>query len=199
MKHNLAASAATTRRSHHGKVSRSARVVGLGITAGALLAVGMIPTATTPQAHADIEDLFQPVIDAIAQAVTVADPGLLNSLDSSLDAGSIAVPALAAAAMENATVPLQMTDGGIEPVVEVSVGGGPDIPVVADTGSQGLLVPWYDIGLQNLAHLGAPITSGTVGYGGSPADPNMDVFYLQYDETVDFGNCIETAPTPVDL
>src|ERR1700729_337193 len=101
MKQNLAASAATTRRSHHGKVSRSARVVGLGITAGALLAVGMIASATAPQAHADIEDLFQPVIDAIAQAVTVADPGLLNSLDSSLDASSIAVPALAAAATEN--------------------------------------------------------------------------------------------------
>jgi hypothetical protein len=195
MKQNSAASAATSRRSRNGK----GRVLGLGVTAGAVLAVGMIPSATAPRAHADIEDLFQPVIDAIAQAVTVADPGLLNSLDSSLDAGSFTAPALAAAAAENATVPLQMTDGGVEPVVEVSVGGGPDIPVVADTGSQGLLVPWYDIGLQNLLHLGAPITSGTVGYGGSPADPNMDVFYLQYDETVDFGNGIETAPTPVDL
>jgi hypothetical protein len=198
MKQNSAASAATTRRSRNAKASRSARVVGLGIAAGALVAVGMIPLAAAPQAHADIDDVFQPVIYAIAQAVALADPGLLNSLDSSLDAGSIAVPALAAAVTES-TVPLQMTDGGIEPVVEVSVGGGPDIPVVADTGSQGLLVPWYDIGLENLLHLGAPITSGTVGYGGSPADPNMDVFYLQYDETVDFGNGIETAPTLVDL
>jgi hypothetical protein len=195
MKENSAAPAATTRRSLNGK----GRVFALAISAGAFLAVAMIPSVATPQAHADIDDLFQPIIDAIGQAATAADPGLLSSLDSSVDAGSVAMPALAATAADTATVPLEMTDGGIEPVVEVSVGGGPDIPVVADTGSQGLLVPWYDIGLQNLLHLGAPITSGTVGYGGSPADPNMDVFYLQYDETVDFGNGIETAPTPVDL
>jgi hypothetical protein len=71
--------------------------------------------------------------------------------------------------------------------------------VIADTGSQGLVVPWYDISLQNLLSLGSPITSGTVGYGGSPAEPNIDVFYLQYDETVNFGSGIETSPTPVDL
>lgn len=191
MKQQLAVPAGMTRR--------DVRAVGLEMTAGALLAAAMLQLGAAPQAHADIDDVFQPVIDAIAQAVAVADPGLVSSFDPTLDLGSIADPALAAAAAENATVPLELTNNGVSPVVDVSVGGGPDIPVIADTGSQGLVVPWYDISLQNLLSLGSPITSGTVGYGGSPAEPNIDVFYLQYDETVNFGNGIETSPTPVDL
>ena len=175
------------------------RAVGLEMTVGALLAAAMLQLGAAPQAHADIDDVFQPVFDAIAQAVTVADPALASSFDPTLDLGGIADPAMAAAAAENATVPLDLTNNGVSPVVEVSVGGGTDIPVIADTGSQGLVVPWYDISLQNLLSLGSPITSGTVGYGGSPAEPNIDVFYLQYDETVNFGSGIETLPTPVDL
>jgi hypothetical protein len=195
MKQNSAVAAARSRRSRNER----GRAAGLGVAAAAVMAVGMLPLAPAPQAHADIDDLFQPVIDAIAQAVAVADPGLASSLDPGLDIGGLTDTALAAASAENATIPLEVTNNGADPVVDISVGGGPDIPVVADTGSVGLVVPWYDVGLQNLLTLGSPISSGTVGYGGTIGDVNMEVFYLQYDETVNFGDGIVTSPTPVDL
>ena len=78
----------------------------------------------------------------------------------------------------NATIPLLMDN--TDPLVDLSVGGGPDIPVVADTGSSGLIVPWYDLGLQNLFNLGSPIGSSTVSYGASlGGEPNIEVFYLR--------------------
>jgi hypothetical protein len=161
----------------------------------------MVPVATAPQAHADFEDLFQPVIDAISQAVNVVDPGLATSFDPGLDVGGLAEPAAAAAAAENATVPLTLTNNDFTPLVNISVGGGPDIPVIVDTGSQGVILPWYDVGLQNLLSLFSDHGAiSTVGYGGDSADPNIDVVYVQDpDTTVDFGNGVVTSPTTVDL
>lgn len=179
--------------------SRKACVVGIGSTAGAFLALGMIPLATAPRAHADVEDIFQPVIDAIAQAINVVDPGLGTSFDPGLDVGSLAEPAAAAAAVENATIPLTMH--GTDPLVDISVGGGADIPVIVDTGSQGVILPWNDVGLQNLYNLFSDhLTFGTVGYGGGPSTPNIEVVYVQDpNTTIDFGNGIVTNPTTVDL
>jgi hypothetical protein len=187
------------RRSRNGKAGRAGRLVGLGSTAGAFLALGLTPLATAPRAHADVEDIFQPVIDAIAQAVNVMDPSLASSLDPGIDAGGSAAPALAAAAVENATVPLTVYN--TDPVVDVSIGGGPDIPVIADTGSVGVMVPWYDVGLQNLLNLGSThLTLETTGYGSSPAGPSIEILYVQDPNTaVDFGNGIVTSPTTVDL
>jgi hypothetical protein len=180
---------------------RRPRIIGLGAGAGALLAFCMTPLATAPGAHADIDDVFQPVIDAIAQAVNVLDPGLASSLDPGLDLGGVAGSALPADAVENATVPLTMHNTA--PLVDVSVGGGLDIPMLVDTGSEGVVVPWNDVGLQNLWDLvtsGSPLTLETTGYGGSPADPNIDILYVaDPDTTVDFGNGIVTSPTTVDL
>ncbi|MGA8543788.1 MAG: PecA family PE domain-processing aspartic protease [Mycobacterium sp.] len=156
--------------------------------------------ATAPSAHADVEDIFQPVIDAIAQAINVVDPSLASSLDPGLDVGSIAA-ALPAAAVENATIPLTMVN--TDPEVDISIAGGPDIPVVADTGSVGLMVPWNDVGLPNLFTLFSNLshlTFETTGYGASPAGPNIDILYVQDpDTTVSFGNGIVTNPTTVDL
>jgi hypothetical protein len=186
------------RRSRNRKACRGGHVVGLG-TAGAFVALGMIPLATAPRAHADLEDLLQPIADAIAQAINVVDPSLASSLDPGLDAGSLAASALPADVAENATIPLQLTNNGWDPVVDVSVGGGPDIPVVADTGSVGLMVPWYDVGFQNLLNL-SHITLETTSYGGSPGDANIDILYFQDPETtVSFGDGITTSPTTVDL
>lgn len=189
------------RMGSRGSRSRKACVVGLGSTAGAFLALGTIPLASAPRAHADVEDIFQPIIDAIAQAINVVDPGLATSFDPGLDIGALADPAAAAAAVENATVPLTLTNNDATALVDVSVGGGANIPVVVDTGSQGLILPWNDVGLQNLFSLFSDhLTFGTVGYGGSPADPNIDIVYVQDpNTTVDFGNGIVTSPTTVDL
>jgi hypothetical protein len=189
-----------SRRSRNAKACRRGRVVDLGITAGAFLALGTIPLATAPRAHADVEDIFQPVIDAIAQAVNVVDPSLASSLDPGLDVGSSAAPAVAAA-VENASIPLTLTNNDATPLVDISAGGGPDIPVVVDTGSQGVILPWNDVGLQNLLNLFSDnLTLEHAPYGGSPADPNIEVYYVQDPNTiVNFGNGIVTSPTTVDL
>jgi hypothetical protein len=175
------------------------RVVGLGASAGAFLALGMVPLATAPRAHADIEDLFQPISDAIAQAINSVDPGLASSLDPGLDVGSVAAAALPADAADNATIPLTMD--GTDPLVHISVGGGPSIPVIVDTGSQGVILPWYDVGLQNLLSLASThLTFGTVGYGGSPDVHNIEVVYAEDpNTTVNFGDGIVSSPTTVNL
>lgn len=131
------------RESRNGKARRGGYAVGLGGAAGAFLALGMTALTTAPRVHADFEDLLQPITDAIAQSVSLLDPALASSLDPSLDIGSLAAPALAAdipgldvggvaaspmaaAAAENATIPLQLTNNGTDPVVDISVGGGPN-------------------------------------------------------------------------
>src|SRR5581483_1077542 len=85
------------------------RVVGLSACAGAVLAFGLTPLATAPRAQADFEDaIVQPLVEAIAQAVNVFDPSLASALDPGLAVGSLADPAMAVAAADNATIPLQM-------------------------------------------------------------------------------------------
>jgi hypothetical protein len=202
----------------------------LAAAAAAVLTFGVTPA---PAAKADIDDLFQPIIDAIGQA----------TFDAGLDADSVAAPALAATdsvdllasgdpfaslddlltgwyqaivydplqqlglvddggasttvgavaaetgAPTTDTVPLQI-NGITEPVVDISVSGGRDIPVVLDTGSNGLVIPWYDLGLQDL---GFPTGLGIGQYSGG-----LDYVYLTLPATVDFGNGIETTQTPVE-
>jgi PE family len=91
--------------------------------------------------------------------------------------------------LANATVPLHMN--GTAPTVDLSVNGGPSVPVMVDTGSTGLVIPLRDIGLQ---HLGLPTGWGIGGYGSGE-----EYLYVSFDTTVNFGNGIVTAPTNVDV
>jgi hypothetical protein len=91
----------------------------------------------------------------------------------------------------SATVPLQLTERGIEPVTYVSINGGPSVPVEVDTGSVGLIIPFWHIGLQ---HLGLPTGLGLASYGSG-----VNCVYLTFDTTVDFGNGAVTAPTSVGV
>lgn len=77
------------------------------------------------------------------------------------------------------------------PMVNVSVGGGPRSPVVIDSGASGLVVPPQYV---DFATLGAPTGSGSVSYGGT-----LFVNYQTYQTTVNFGNGIVTAPTTVGV
>ncbi len=104
------------------------------------------------------------------------------------DAGAAA--ASGTDAPTTASVPLQV-DLGTEPVVDISVGGGTQIPVVVDTGSEGLVIPWYDLGLQDL---GFPTGLGIGAYSGG-----LDYLYVTVPTTVSFGDGITTAQTPVDV
>lgn len=79
-------------------------------------------------------------------------------------------------------------------IVNISVGGGPSVGAIVDTGSTGLLLPRQDV---NIASLGTPTGSGTVIYGNST---NYEtVHYETYQTTVNLGNGIVTTSTGVDV
>jgi hypothetical protein len=178
----------------------------LGAAAAALLAAGMTPLAIAPRAHADLDDLlFQPFIDSIEQAAGVVGPSPLAGVDPGVDESAVpaaasgiggaagaAEPLSATAPADNptdASIPLQMFKT-TEPLVDLSVGGGPGISVLLDTGSNGLVIPIQDLGLQNLSF---PTGLGIGQYSGG-----LDYFYLTFQEPVSFGNGIVTQPTDVD-
>jgi hypothetical protein len=88
-----------------------------------------------------------------------------------------------------ATVPLSMT--GNFPVVNTSVNGGPSVPMLVDTGSAGLVIPFWDIGLQ---HLGLPTGFNVMRYASG-----VNILCAQFDTTVNFGNGAVTAPTSIEV
>ena len=104
--------------------------------------------------------------------------GLLGGL-----AGATGAPGLA-------TIPITVQNNDI--MANLSVGAGPTVSVVVDTGSRGLILPPQDV---NTATLGAPTGSGSVVYG-EPGD-TLTVNYNTYMTTVNFGNGIVTQPTTV--
>ncbi|MBS9532356.1 PecA family PE domain-processing aspartic protease [Mycobacterium sp. M1] len=95
-------------------------------------------------------------------------------------------------ALPYGAVPLQVVETihGQEPVVDVSIGGGPTVPLVVDTGSAGVIVPIWDLGWQQLAF--------PTGIGMSEMGGGNYFFYLQIPETVDFGNGLVSNPTTID-
>lgn len=86
-------------------------------------------------------------------------------------------------------VPLTMY-AGTEPIVYISVDGGPRVPVLVDTGSSGLVISSSAVG----SGLGTATGSGTGAYSGG-----LTYDYTTYDATVDFGNGVTTVPTAVNV
>ena len=80
--------------------NRSGGVAVAATAVGAFLALGMTPLATAPEARADIDDFFQPIITALEQAVSTVDPSLFGSADPGLDLDSLLAPALAAGSVD---------------------------------------------------------------------------------------------------
>jgi hypothetical protein len=150
---------------------RGALVMGAGTAVGAFLVSGLTSLATAPRAHADFEDVIvQPIVDAIDHAVSLVDPGLSAGVDPGIAIDSLTSPALAAAATsaaptyDDAYLPLQMD--GAYPVIDVAAGGGPTIPVLLDTGSDGLVVPSADVPFWALmGSIGNPSDWVWGGYG----------------------------------
>ncbi len=89
----------------------------------------------------------------------------------------------------SASVPLYTLNN--YPVVYVLVNGGPSMPVLLDTGSAGLVMPFWDIGLQNL---GLPTGFDVIRYGNG-----VNILYAQITTTVNFGSAAVTAPTSVEV
>ncbi len=77
------------------------------------------------------------------------------------------------------------------PILNISVGGGPSLPVTVDSGASGLVVtPQFVSGVD----LGPVTGSGSVSYGGT-----LFVSYQTYTTTVNLGNGIVTDPTTVGV
>jgi PPE-repeat protein len=93
-----------------------------------------------------------------------------------------------------ATTPLTVR-GGTEPIVDASIGSGGAQPLLVDTGSTGLIIPFTNVGgLIGLLQLGLPTGGGVGGFSGG-----LDYLYLNYNAPVNFGGGLVTAPTPVQV
>ncbi|WP_085181060.1 PecA family PE domain-processing aspartic protease [Mycobacterium bohemicum] len=82
-----------------------------------------------------------------------------------------------------------------EALVNASVGTGSAVPLLVDTGSQGLVIPFQKVGgIVGLLQLGLPVSGGISGYSGG-----LDYAYLTYNAPVNFGGGLTTGATPVDV
>ena len=87
------------------------------------------------------------------------------------------------------------TLAGTEPVVNISVNGAGNSPILVDTGSKGLVVGMNQVGGPlGLLKMGLPSGINISGYSGG-----LSYLYATYPTTVDFGNGIVTAPTAVNV
>ncbi len=221
-------SANGTTHSRNAKVRRR-RVRIMGGAVGACMAAAAMATGsavTAAPAKADIDTLLDPIIQplmtSLSDAIAGIDPAAatdltswtdsllasLNSLDIGAALPSTAEPAAAAASSASPAasgpydIPLTVLED-TEPAVNVSVDGGSSLPMLVDTGSSGLVVPWEDLGsnafqaLVNLFELGFPTSFGESGYSGG-----VDYIYLTYDnvQTV-YGSGADSLSTsgPVDV
>jgi hypothetical protein len=170
-------------------------LVGMGASAGVFLAAAAMATCSTvtaAPAKADFEELLDPIIQPLLTSLTDSigafDPAAaldltswtdsflasLNSIDLAVPAASEPASAVAAAAEPAAstgTIPLSVLEG-TEPAVNASIDGGGSVPLLVDTGSSGLVVPYTDLGdnfftqLEALFQLGSPDSYGISGYTG---------------------------------
>src|SRR6202012_3730201 len=168
-------------------------LMGVGAGAGVFLAAAAMATGsavTAAPAHADFEDLLDPIIQPLLTSLTDSigafDPAAaldltswtdsflasLNSIHlafpSAADPAAAVAAAAAPAASTGGTIPLTLLEG-TEPAVNASIGGGPDVPLLVDTGSTGLVIPYTDLGdnwfaqLEGLLQLGFPTNFGESG------------------------------------
>jgi PE-PGRS C-terminal aspartyl peptidase-like domain len=208
----------TNKQSRNGTARRCGVVMGGAL--GAFVAAAALATGSAAPAKADFEDLLDPIIQPLLTSLTDSlagfDPAaatditswtesLLSSLNSiDLALPSTAEPAAAVAAGaepadSTATIPLTVLEG-TEPAVNASIDGGSSVPLLVDTGSAGLVVPWQDLGsgseLQDLLSLGLPSSFGESGYSGG-----VDYIYLTYNNVpVDYlGGTGLATDGPVDV
>jgi hypothetical protein len=201
-------------------------LVGMGAGAGVFFAAAAMATGSTVTAgpaHADfdalIDPIIQPILTSLTDSIGAFDPAAaldltswsdsflasLNSIDLALP--SVAEPAAAvAAAAEPAastggTIPLTVLEG-TEPAVNASIAGGSSVPLLVDTGSGGLVIPYTDLGsnfftqLEALYSLGSPANIGISGYSGG-----VEYLYATYNSVpVDYAGGFDTnGPVDVEL
>jgi cytoskeletal protein RodZ len=159
-----------------------------------------VPSSSAKAAASTMLSLVERDVRQTVQTGTGLIDGLIGVLGGkkptpAADSGQASVATTAASPTESsttgsATVPLQVFSD-TEPVVKLSVNGGPKVPVLVDTGSEGLVVPLQDIGLATL--------SWPTGIGISSYSGGITYLYITIKTKVNFGNGIVTKPTPVDV
>jgi PE-PGRS C-terminal aspartyl peptidase-like domain len=189
--------------------------------AAAAMATGSTVTAAPAKADIDalLDPIIQPLITSLADSLAGFDPtaaadltSWADSLLNSLNSIDFALPAAADPGAATAAVTPDITASGpydipltmhevTEPTVQVSVDGGSSLPMLVDTGSSGLVVPWQDLGsnafvaLEHLFQLGAPASSGISGYSGG-----VEYLYLTYNNVpTDYGDGVLSTNGPVDV
>jgi hypothetical protein len=211
------------------KQARSAKagrrlLVGMGAGAGVFFAAAAMATGSAAPAKADFEELLDPIIQPILTSLTDSlaafDPAAaldltswtdsflasLNSIDLALPSAAepAAAVAAASAASTSYTIPLTVLEG-TEPAVNATIdGGSTSMPLLVDTGSAGLVIPWQDLGssssqaFENLLNLGFPTGISESGYSGG-----VDYLYLTYNSVpVDYLNGstdVLSTTGPVDI
>jgi hypothetical protein len=202
-------------------------LVGLSAGGGAFLAAAAMATGsaiTAAPAHADFEDLLDPIIQpfltSLTDSIAVFDPAaaldltswsdsVLASLNTSFDFALPSTDSALAAAAEPAAsattgvydLPLILLGSpATEPAVNASIDGGSSVPLLVDTGSSGLVVPYTDLGsnyfsqIEALFNLGSPTGLSQSGYSGG-----VDYLYLTYNNVqVDYAGGL-TTDGPVDV
>jgi len=206
-------------------------LVGVGAGAGAFLAAAAMATGsavTAAPAHADFEELLDPIIQPLltsfTDAVSAVDPAAAlditswtDNLLSSLGSFDLALPstdsALAAAAAEPAaaatlpsTADLPITiQEATEPTVGATVDGA-GTTLLVDTGSSGLVVPItaLDGGSTNLlTEFQSLLSLGSpTSWGESGYSGGVEYLYLTYNEPVDYattgGGTLDTT-APIEV
>jgi hypothetical protein len=201
-------------------------LVGMGASAGVFLAAAAMATGSTvtaAPAHADFEELLDPIIQPILTSLTDSigafDPAAaldltswtdsflasLNSIDLALPAAEPAAAVAAAAdpaASTGASLPLTVLEG-TEPAVYATIdGGSTSVPLLVDTGSSGLVLPYTDFGSNFLSQLEAIYALGTpTGISESGYSGGVDYIYLTYNNVpVDYvGGTGLSTDGPVDV
>ena len=103
-------------------------------------------------------------------------------------------PAVTLNGSSTGKVPLTII-GGTEPIVNASVGSGSPVPLLVDTGSTGLVIPFQNVGgVLGVLQLGFPRGIGIGGFSGG-----LDYLFVTYNAPVNFGGGLATSPTPVDV
>jgi hypothetical protein len=153
---------------------------------GAFVAAAAVATGSAAPARADIDAILDPIIQPLLTSVTDSlaafDPtaaadltswtdsalSSLNAIDLALPGADSATSAAAASAVESAVVsptngtydlPLLLTGPYLDdPAVNASIAGGTATPLLVDTGSSGLILP-YRPGFERLQAFGGPAES----------------------------------------
>lgn len=133
-------------------------------------------------------------VAGVCAALTVGP--LLAAPPAQADFDDVAEAMSLAPTGDTASVPLDVEGGGLgQPVVHVSIGGGPSIPVAVDTGSQGLVVSIWDLNPQDVWNELEHFSFDDINIGAFPAGITVG---LDVPTSVDFGNGVVAEDTVVN-